>query len=94
MMEFLQRIFGGSGSNTPTSSSNSGGIDLSNKGTAFNQSPPQQTPPSGTDFHSMMEKLKQGRKRRLNPAPPALDAGGTGQVIALRQLLNNMIGPR
>ena len=92
-MEFLQRMLGGLGSNTPTSSSNSGGIDLSNKGTAFNQSLPQQTPAPGTDFNSVMEKLRQARKRRINPAPQ-VQRGGLGQVLALRQLLNNMIGPR
>tara|TARA_R110000751_G_scaffold23382_2_gene64836 strand:- start:529 stop:672 length:144 start_codon:yes stop_codon:yes gene_type:complete len=47
----------------------------------------------------MMEKLKQDRKRRMNPAPSAVGPvmsgrPGTPQVHPLRQLLNNMIGPR
>jgi|TARA_R110000737_G_C14470945_1_gene466733 hypothetical protein len=107
MMELLQKLFGGSGSAGagPTSSNKtftSGGTDLSNRGTAFNQSAPQQTAPQqsspyGTSpgFAAMLEKLKQGRKRQMNPAPQALGgSSGGGQVMALRQLMNNMIGPR
>ena len=107
MMELLQKLFGGSGSK---SSIDYGGSQFdpqntgNSEGTAFNQSAPQQAAPQqsspyGTSpgFAAMLEKLKQGRKRQMNPAPQALGGsagGGGGQVLALRQLMNNMIGPR
>jgi len=54
---------------------------------------------ANSNFSSMMEKLKQDRKRRMNPAPSAVGPvmsgrPGAPQVHPLRQLLNNMIGPR
>ena len=54
---------------------------------------------ANSNFGSMMAKLQQGRKRRMNPAPSAVGPvmsgrPGTPQVHPLRQLLNNMIGPR
>jgi len=93
------RDYGGSQFN-PQNTGNSEGAGSSFHEPSFNQRAPQHSTAYGTDpdFGAIMEKLKMGRKRRMNPSPsvvgPVLGTPGTPQVHPLRQLLNNMIGPR
>jgi hypothetical protein len=96
----IDRDYGGSQFN-PQNTGNSEGAGSSFHEPSFNQRAPQHSTAYGTapDFGAIMEKLKMGRKRRMNPSPSVvgpLMAGtpGTPQVHPLRQLLNNMIGPR
>tara|TARA_R110000823_G_C15524720_1_gene456043 strand:- start:159 stop:485 length:327 start_codon:yes stop_codon:yes gene_type:complete len=95
----IDRDYGGSQFN-PQNTGNSEGAGSSFHEPSFNQRAPQHSTAYGTDpdFGAIMEKLKMGRKRRMNPSPspvgPVLGTPGTPQVHPLRQLLNNMIGPR